>query len=96
MFANSYETRYCGKKTKKEGEFVFIEHKLTFDCRFNHQYIINVEEYNYEVFIIKFHLKNHSDSDRKYNLLTNFNDPQRLIRTCIEVMLEFYRRHPYS
>lgn len=96
MFRNPYAFRYCNKTKTEEGGFVVIEHKLTFFCRFNHQYIVNVEEYPHEVFVVKFHLKSHSDSERRYQLLTEAHDPFRVIGTVLHIMLYFYKKYPYA
>ena len=97
MFNTPYKFRYCDKKTKNIGEFMFTEHKLTFICRHNHQYIVNVEEYPYEVFILKFHLKNHTSSPNKYKLLTQINDPFRVLSTCLNILHWFFtEKAPYG
>jgi hypothetical protein len=99
MFDQSYDYIYQNYTIKNKGELEFKEHKLSFNCRFNHKYIINVEEYNLGdsndvIFIIKFHLKSHTDSDHKYNLLTKHKDAPRLIRTCVNVMIKFFKDEP--
>jgi hypothetical protein len=58
--------------------------------------LIRVEEYPFHVFAVKFHLKAHSNSENKYNLITRLNDANRVIGTAISVMLEFYRKNPFS
>lgn len=93
MFDTSYEFDYKNHKIIKNGEFMFKEHKLTFRCKHGLQYIVNVEEYiisNHPLFVIKFHLKSHSDSTKKYNLLTGKFDAPSLIRTCVNIMIDFY------
>ncbi len=96
MFDKYYEFRYILYK-KSEGEFPYLrEHKLTFVCRYNHRYIVNVQEFEYHVYIIKFHLKDHRHSENKYNLQTDYHDATRVITTCIEIMLYFYRKFPLA
>jgi len=93
MFDSSYKFRYINSRTPNKNDFFIKEHKLTFSCRKNQQYIVNVEEYKYDVYIIKFHLKAHSDSNNKYSLLTNLNNATKVISTCIKIMLSFYEKN---
>ena len=93
---SAYEFRVANKKTEKKGEIYITEYKFTFFCRFNHQYIVNVEEYGDLLFFaIKFHLKNHTDSDRKYKVMTKLFDVPRVLSTCIRIMMYFYDQNPF-
>ncbi|WP_051203449.1 hypothetical protein [Hugenholtzia roseola] len=89
MFDKPYSYQYKGY-TK---ESFFKIHRYTFKCRFRQTYIIRVEEYEYQVFVLKFYLKNHAKSDKKYNLLTGWNDVGRVVATNVEVMLDIYRKN---
>lgn len=53
-------------------------------------YIVRVERYEYDVYAIKFYPKNHQHSKNKYRLLTNTNEPRRIINTCVNIMLSIY------
>lgn len=57
-------------------------------------YIVRVEEYPQHVYAIKFYLKNHRNSPNKYRLMTNTNEPRRIINTCVNVMLSIYEEDP--
>jgi hypothetical protein len=96
MFNTYYKFNYAGNKMISTGTFRYKEHKLTFNCKNNQRYIVNVEEYDYYTFIIKFHLKSHSPSKNKYSLLTENYDAPAVIRTCIQIMLFFYKKNPYA
>jgi hypothetical protein len=96
MFDKPYQFIYCNYKIVKTDQVVYKEHKLLFKCRFNNRYIVNVEEYENFVYVIKFHLKSHSLSKNKYKLRTNLKDANRVIMTCINIMLFFYEKNPYS
>jgi hypothetical protein len=89
MHLNSYPYR---KATSAKGQNNTFN-KLTiytFKSKHNIKYIVNVEEYDYEVFIIKFHTKNATYSSRKYSILTEKYDARRIIFTCIKIGLEIY------
>lgn len=54
----------------------------------NQTYWAWVEEYKEHFYAIKFHLKQHKDSSRKYQLLTGLNEARPVINTCIAIMQE--------
>lgn len=94
MFDASYPVRYIHHTTLPGSPYT--DHLLTFTCRFNHQYLIYVEEYAHLVFGVKFHLKAHQDSDRKYSLMTKFNDTPRVLATIVQAMKLFEIKYPLA
>lgn len=62
----------------------------------NHAYFAWVEEYEFSVYIIKFHLKSHRHSKNKYRHLTNLNEARPLIKTCINILYEFFKNNKMS
>ena len=96
MFDSSYKFRYCNNTKSQKGQYHVVEHILTFSSKIKYRYIVHVEEYPHFVYVIKFHLKNHSKSDKKYNFETHIQDPLKVIGTCIEIMLDFYRKNPFA
>lgn len=44
---------------------------FTFKCEFNHTYIVEIEKYKHNIYIIQFYLKSHSDSDNKHSLIVS-------------------------
>lgn len=54
-------------------------------------YIVRVEKYMYNIYAVKFYQKNHSLSKDKYRIMTNTNEPRRIINTCINIMLSIYQ-----
>ncbi|WP_338812768.1 hypothetical protein V9L05_15545 [Bernardetia sp. Wsw4-3y2] len=95
MFDNAYKFNYQGH-TKTPTEPYLKLHKFSFKCRFNHRYIIRVEEYEHKVFVIKFYLKNHEQSEKKYQLLSGLNDATRVIATSVEAMIWLYKKDNLS
>ncbi len=96
MFDQSYDFEFKGSQKPNAGDHFFQKYIFTFKCRFNNRYIVNVEKYEFDIFVVKFHLKAHSDSENKYNLLTGLNDVGRIVRTCINIMLHFYEENEFS
>lgn len=55
---------------------------------------MEVEGFENEFYGIKFYWKGVEKSKNRYSLLTNDYEPRTIIRSCIEVMLEYYRKNP--
>lgn len=94
MFNSFYKFRYCNFKDVNFGKYKIKKHVLIFKNKKNIDYIVHVEEYPLSVFVIKFFLKSHVLSDKRYNILTNFQEPTKIIRTCIEIMKYFLDKNP--
>ncbi len=60
----------------------------------NKRYIVEVEGFENEFYGIKFYWKGVEKSKHRYSLLTNDFEPRTIIRSCIEVMLAYYRKDP--
>ena len=77
----------------------FLKHKLLYSFKSpkSHQwYWVWVEVYDYHIYAVKFHLKNHRNSPYKYSLLTGLNEPRPVVNTCVAIMLEVAAKDPYS
>lgn len=52
---------------KKNKENYLLQHKYRFKSSNGQVYIVDVEEYKFKVFVMKFYLKNHAQSDHRYS-----------------------------
>ncbi len=59
----------------------------------NKRYIVEVEGFENEFWGLKFYWKGVEKSKNRYSLLTNDFEPRTIVRSCIEVMLEYYRKN---
>jgi hypothetical protein len=59
----------------------------------NKRYIVEVEGFDNEFLGLKFYWKGVEKSKLRYSLLTNDYEPRTIVRSCIEVMLEYYRNN---
>lgn len=57
------------------------------------RYIVEVEGFENEFYGLKFYWKGVEKSPDRYSLLTNDYEPRKIVRSCIEVMLDYYRRN---
>jgi hypothetical protein len=78
---------------RPEGDDVFILKSLyTFRSPKSKQcYWVWVEEYEHNMYAVKFHLKADKYSKQKYNRLTGYNEARTVINSCMAIMLEIYR-----
>jgi len=96
MFDSPYEFKYIGSEPTPSEPFERM-HRLSFRSHTKDRYIVEVEEYNHDLYAIKYYLKAHTQSPNKFKLLTGLKQPTRVIRTCIDVMLYFIkRRNPWA
>lgn len=58
------------------------------------RYIVEVEYFEDEFYGVKFYWKGVTDSEHRYSILTHDYEPRTIVRSCIEVMLNYYRRNP--
>ena len=93
MVPKGYPYNSVGVGRKKESPLI-REIKYSFKNKYNLQYIVNVEQYQYDIFIVKFHLADHSNSKWRYCYLTKQGDARRIIFTCVEIGLEIYSKFP--
>ena len=60
----------------------------------NKRYIVEVEGFEGEFYGIKFYWKGVEKSEHRYSMLTFDYEPRVILRSCIEVMLIYYRKNP--
>lgn len=57
------------------------------------RYIVEVEGFENEFYGIKFYWKGVEKSKNRYSLLTNDYEPRIIVRSCIEIMLDYYKKN---
>lgn len=60
------------------------------------RYIVEIEGFESEFYGIKFYWKGVEKSPNRYSLLTNDYEPRIIVRTCVEIMLHYYRLNPLA
>ena len=98
MFDNSY-THHRGNVINHNNSIHIKTIVYSFKTVNKHFYIVNIEKYKNEVFILKFHLKPHSDSENRYKFIANkanteytFDVPA-ILNTCLNILLEIKSRN---
>lgn len=59
----------------------------------NKRYIVEVEGFEKEFYGLKFYWKGVEKSKHRYSMLTNDYEPRRIVRTCVEIMLDYYAKN---
>lgn len=62
----------------------------------NNYYLVEVEVYVLDIYIVKFFLKRHKRNPLKYNLLTKENRCSKVVSTCIRIMLQIHFKNPLA
>lgn len=85
-----YPFRKGGMIKKKKDSAHISTHIYTFTTKKKTKYIVNVDEYQYSVFIVKFFVKTHISSRSRFSHLTNERDARKIIYTCVEIGKSIY------
>lgn len=80
-------------RSKDPGSLRIIDLWTFRSLKSNKRYIVEVEGFENEFFGLKFYWKGVEKSKNRYSLLTNDFEPRTIVRSCIEVMLEYYRKN---
>ena len=89
MFDKGYRFNLVDKReTPKESVLITWKYNFKTDKR---RYVVLVEKYQYNVYIIKYYAACHTKSKYKYTYLFNDEKPARIIRTCIDILLKYYK-----
>ena len=81
-----------------------IEDIYTFKCYFNITYIVEVENHDYDIYIVKFYQKNHRHSDNRYSLVNSKHFLKghkssgaqnflTILNTILYIILEIYKNN---
>lgn len=92
----SYPYRFVQNFNRSSGHLKYKRLYTFKSTKSNQWYWVWVEYYDYNMYAIKFHLKAHRLSKRKYNLLSNTFEPRRIVFTCIQIMLSIYEEDDHA
>lgn len=97
MFNQGYTFRRAQTKGGNSRDVFKFIHIFSFVGKHGVKYIVEAEEYDFYIYIVKFHLmKAHSQFDDRYNRLTHLNDVPRVLRTCLDIMIALYQENSHA
>lgn len=92
MEIEHYPFRFVKKDVEAwQGMETFMTHRLLYSfksTKTNQTYWVWVEVYKHHFYAVKFHLKNHRNSEHKYNIMTGLNEARQCIKTVMSIMFE--------
>ncbi|RKD17284.1 hypothetical protein BCY91_03920 [Pelobium manganitolerans] len=59
-------------------------------------YLVEVEHYQHNIYILKFYLKKHKKHPNKYNMMSGEFQCARVIATCLKILLKIYFDNPLA
>lgn len=85
-----YPFRFVKKDVEAwQGLESFMTHRLLYSfksTKTNQAYWVWVECYQHHFYAVKFHLKNHRNSEQKYNVMTGLHEARQCIKTVMAIM----------
>jgi len=100
MFDNPYDFKGKGHTKKIHSntsvKIPYNRYTYAFKDDDKQTYLVYLDQYDPNIFIVKYHLKNHSSSSKKYSLRTNGNHAARVICTSVYIMIDMLKKNPYA
>jgi hypothetical protein len=102
MFETSYHFHKVGDQ--KPNNKKYLERLYTYSFRTaslnNKQkgrlYLIEVEKYAYNIYVIKYYPKYLKSSPKRFNILTGENKCSKIVGTCLQVMLQILSKDKFA
>lgn len=92
MFDKSFDYRLATVKKSSKEDLIKI-YVYSFKST-NRRYIVEVEEYAHNIYVVKFYPKEYRLSEHKFNFLVNDFEASKVIRTCANIMIDMLRQNP--
>ena len=95
MFHQEFSNTFNLADHQQKSNYIATEYVFT--CtKTQHTYIALVQQYQHDVYMIKFFLKSHEHARDKFKLITNYGNCTRILRTCIDILVSIYRENPQA
>lgn len=99
-----FETRQPGqgypftyrKGPSQQGGPLVCTRYYTFRTRKNRRYVVEAEQYQHHVYVLKFYPLAFKGSPNRFKLLVNDGDAFRILSTCLRVFADICRRDPLA
>ncbi|TYZ10053.1 hypothetical protein FY528_09305 [Hymenobacter lutimineralis] len=90
-----YPFHYRKGPSHKDGPLV-CTHYYTFRTRKNKRYVVEAEQYQHHVYVLKYYPLALKASSNRFRLLVNDGDAFRILTTCTQIFLDICRRAPFA
>lgn len=88
-----YPFHYRKGPSHKDGPLV-CTHYYTFRTRKNRRYVVEAEQYQHHVYVLKYYPLALKASPNRFKLLVNDGDAFRILTTCTQIFLDICARDP--
>lgn len=95
----AFEFDYCDVlKANNPDHYFKAIHIYKFNVDKENRYLVTVEEYQHNVYVLKYCLERHQDNNDKFNILTNigYTKAKKVILTCFQIGFSIYDRNPLA
>lgn len=89
-------TKLFSKDLKNKGGYLTSKSTYSFRTESSVDYLIEVEEYHHDIYIIKFCQKKLKKHPKRFNVLTGECIMPKIVATCIQVMLQLLKKNPLA
>lgn len=96
MFDSPFPFTKVTHQKKSLGGDSYIEHVYTFRNKDNKRYLVFVEQYDWNVFAVKFCTHERKNFTDRFNALSKRNECNRVLSTVGAVMREVIDKNPYA
>jgi len=94
MFDSSFAFNLIQKRPLTDCDFIA---EYVYQFRTNaRRYIATVEEYRLNIFVVKFFPADKKNDPNRFQIVLNDFEFPSILRTCLNVMLEFLAKNPFA
>lgn len=87
----SYPYRQVGSHSNLTVHRKHVEHLYIYSFKTDkYKYLVEVERYTQNIYILKFYKRSNKNSKERFNLLSNEGRCSRIIGTCFSIFLDIY------
>jgi hypothetical protein len=96
MFDSPFNYEKINHQKKEIGDAFYIEHVYSFRNKQNKRYLVFIEQYDYNVHVVKFCLHERKNYTDRFNILSKRFECSRVLATIGVIMRELVKINPYA
>jgi len=95
--ATSYRYNKVGDHSNLTVNRKFVERLIIYSFRTeSYPYLVEVEQYPYNIYALKFYRRKHKGNKEKFNLMSNEYKCSRIVGTCFSIFMDIYKKNPLA
>ncbi len=96
MFISSFPFKKINSQSRIIDNVHLVEHNYQFRGKSNKRYIVVCEQYDFNVYAVKFYAVDHKFCANKFKRLTGNSEGSRIITTVSKIMIELLKDNPFA